>query len=67
MAPSGHRNPHAAPMPKTTEVFSATIIGVLNGVKQLSDALPPPAGPIIKGVVQTTLYIIELAEVGANR
>ena len=53
-------------MPKTTEVVSATIFGVLQGVKELSDALPPPAGPVIKGIVQITLYIVELAEVGAN-
>jgi hypothetical protein len=51
-------------MPKTTEVISAAVLGVLRGVKELSDALPPPAGPIIKGIVQTTLYILELAEVG---
>ena len=54
-------------MPKTTEVVSATVLGVLRGVKELSDALPPPAGPIIKGIVQTTLYIVELAEVGNKR
>ena len=54
-------------MPKTAEVVSATILGVLRGVKELSDALPPPAGPIIKGVVQTTLYIVELAEVSNQR
>jgi hypothetical protein len=51
-------------MPKTTEIISAAVLGVLRGVKELSDAFPPPAGPIIKGIVQTTLYIIELAEVG---
>jgi hypothetical protein len=50
-------------MPNATEVVSAAVFGVLRGVKELSDALPPPAGPIIKGIVQTTLYIIELAEV----
>ena len=54
-------------MPKTTEVFSATLLGVLRGVKNLSDALPPPVGPFIKGIVQTTLYIMELAEVGNKR
>ena len=54
-------------MPKTTEVISAAVLGVLRGVKELSDALPPPAGPTIKGIVQTTLYILELAEVGNKR
>ena len=54
-------------MPKTTEVVSAALLGVLRGVKELSDALPPPAGPVIKGIVQTTLYIMELAEVGNRR
>ena len=54
-------------MPKTTEVISAAVLGVLRGVKELSDALPPPAGPIIKGIVQTTLYIVEVAEVGNKR
>ena len=54
-------------MSNTTEVVSATVLGVLRGVKELSDALPPPVGPIIKGIVQTTLYIMELAEVGNKR
>ena len=54
-------------MPKTTEVVSATVLGVLRGVKELSDALPPPAGPMIKGIVQITLYIMELTEVGNKR
>ena len=51
-------------MSKTTQVISAVVLGVLRGVKELSDAFPPPAGPVIKGIVQTTLYIMELAEVG---
>ena len=51
-------------MPKTIEVVSATILGALRKVKELSDALPTPAGPAIKGILQTTLYILELAEVG---
>jgi hypothetical protein len=50
-------------MSHATEVASAAVLGVLRGVKELSDALPPPAGPIIKGIVQTTLYIVELADV----
>ena len=54
-------------MAKTTEVISAAVLSVLRGVKELSDALLPPAGPIIKGIVQTTLYIMELAEVGNKR
>jgi hypothetical protein len=54
-------------MPKTTEVTSAAVLGVLRGVNELSNALPPPAGPIIKGIVQTILYIMELAEVGNKR
>jgi hypothetical protein len=54
-------------MPKTTDTTSSAVLGVLRGVKELSDAIPPPAGPIIKGIVQTTLYIMELAEVGNKR
>ena len=54
-------------MPKTTEVTSAAVLGVLRGVKELSDAFPPPAGPVIKGITQTTLYIMELAQVGKKR
>ena len=53
-------------MSNTTEVVSAAVLGVLRGVKELSDALPPPAGPIVKGTVQTALYIMELTQVGAN-
>ena len=35
----------------------------LRRLKELTDDLPSPGGPTVKGIVQTTLYIIELAEV----
>ena len=54
-------------MPKTTEVASAAFPALLRGLKELSDAFPAPAGPIIKGILQLTLYILELVEVDIKR
>ena len=56
-----------SPMPKTTEVVSAAFPALLRGLKELSDALPAPAGSVIKGIVQLTLYILELVEVDIKR
>ena len=56
-----------SPMPKAAEVTSAAFPVLLRGLKELSDAFPAPAGSIIKGIVQTTLYIMELAQVDIER
>ena len=36
---------------------------LLEGLRQASDAIPTPAGPIVKGVVQTMIFVMTKAEV----
>ena len=47
----------------TRSILIAAFPVLLAGLKEVSDAIPTPAGSIIKGIVQTTIFIMDKVEV----
>jgi hypothetical protein len=47
----------------TSDVLVEAFPVLLAGLKEASDAIPTPAGSIVKGVVQTMIFIMTKAEV----
>ena len=47
----------------TGDVLTDAFPILLEGLRQASDAIPTPAGPIVKGVVQSMIFIMTKAEV----